>query len=129
MRVAAGLYGGISADKRLASLLQFRQQNVQVLVATDLAARGLDLPATAVVQYDFAQDATAYLHRVGRTARGGQPGLVVNLTTPSDQQLVKVVQQALPAAGHGDQAFAQYFSRNRSLRHTLRKVRPAQAVQ
>jgi ATP-dependent RNA helicase RhlE len=50
------------------------QGEVKVVVATDLLARGMDLPVGYVVQYDFAQDSVSYLHRVGRTARAGASG-------------------------------------------------------
>ena len=50
------------------------QGSAQLLVGTDLLSRGLDLPVSFVVQFSFAQDATSFLHRVGRTARAGQPG-------------------------------------------------------
>src|SRR5439155_16170485 len=65
---AAGLHGDMSQAVREATLNDFRRALIDVLVATDVAARGLDIPDVAlVVNYDIPQDAEAYTHRVGRT--------------------------------------------------------------
>jgi superfamily II DNA/RNA helicase len=89
-----------------------------VVVCTDAAARGIDLPAvTHVVQADFATNAVDFLHRAGRTARAGRGGRVTSIVGPKEAVLAAAlrerVEAGLPVEG--------CFSRNRSLRHKLRK--------
>lgn len=77
---AAGLHGDMSQVARERSLQEFRDGRVDVLVATDVAARGIDIDGvTHVVNYDMPEDAASYLHRIGRTARAGRAGTAVTL--------------------------------------------------
>jgi len=72
---ADGLHGGMAQPKRAKVLNRFRQGNVQFLVATDVAARGIDVRnIEAVFNYDLPKDIEAYIHRIGRTGRAGQTG-------------------------------------------------------
>jgi len=72
---ADGLHGGMAQPKRAKVLNRFRQGNVQFLVATDVAARGIDVRnIEAVFNYDLPRDIEAYIHRIGRTGRAGQAG-------------------------------------------------------
>ncbi len=76
---AAALHGQLSPLRRTQALADLAAGRLQLLVATDLAARGLDMPGVdAVVQHDLARSAVDHLHRIGRTARAGAPGLAVS---------------------------------------------------
>src|SRR5437763_7199576 len=80
--LVAALHGDMAQDARERALTRFEDGRAGVLVATDLAARGLDLDAiTLVVNYDPPQDDKGFVHRVGRTARAGRSGTSVTLVT------------------------------------------------
>ena len=79
---AAAIHGGLSQGARTEALASFKARRVQVLVATDLAARGLDIAQLpAVVNYDLPRSAVDYLHRIGRTARAGETGTAVSFVS------------------------------------------------
>jgi ATP-dependent RNA helicase DBP3 len=85
---AAGIHGDLSQEKRTASLAAFKTGTVPILVATDVAARGLDIPAVKVViNVTFPLTAEDYVHRIGRTGRAGQDGLAITLFTEHDKGL------------------------------------------
>jgi superfamily II DNA/RNA helicase len=87
---AVDLHGNLSQRVRERNLRQFSSGKARVVVATDVAARGIHVDGVGlVVHYDTPSDAKAYLHRSGRTARAGQSGAVVTITTP--RQLDEVV--------------------------------------
>ena len=74
-RKVGRLHKGISPDEREETIRSFKTNELQVLVCTDLASRGLDIPrVTTVIQFDFPVNSTDFLHRVGRTARAGNSG-------------------------------------------------------
>jgi ATP-dependent RNA helicase DeaD len=82
---AAAIHGGMSQDKRLRSLEELRKERIDVLVATDVAARGLDVKnVTHVYNYDVSKTPEEYTHRIGRTARAGEEGMAVTLLTHRD---------------------------------------------
>jgi ATP-dependent RNA helicase DeaD len=82
---ASAIHGGMSQNKRLESLDRLRKEKIDVLVATDVAARGLDIKnVTHVYNYDVPGSAKEYIHRIGRTARAGEEGDAVTLLTPRD---------------------------------------------
>lgn len=90
---AAAIHGGLSQHKRLHSLDALRKENIDVLVATDVAARGLDIKnVTHVYHYDVPKTATEYIHRIGRTARAGEEGAAVTLLTQRDHENFRRVQ-------------------------------------
>ncbi len=83
---AEALHGDMSQDARLQVLNRFRSHKIKVLVATDVAARGLDIDDIShVFNYDLPQDPEVYVHRVGRTARAGKTGLAITLLTPKER--------------------------------------------
>lgn len=83
-----GIHGDLSQDKRSASLQAFKEGHVPLLVATDVAARGLDIPAVKVViNVTFPLTAEDYVHRIGRTGRAGKEGLAITLFTEHDKAL------------------------------------------
>lgn len=104
---AAVLHGDVSQNQREVTLSQFRQGHFQVLVATDVAARGLDISGVdVVVQYRVPNDAESYIHRAGRTGRAGKSGTAVVMYSDRESRSlrnlerecrVKFVQESAPA--------------------------------
>jgi ATP-dependent RNA helicase DDX47/RRP3 len=79
---AIPLHGGLSQAARLGALNKFRAGSREILVATDVAARGLDIPnVDCVFNFDLPQDSKTYVHRVGRTARAGKSGHAISFLT------------------------------------------------
>ncbi|MBN2567706.1 DEAD/DEAH box helicase [Candidatus Woesearchaeota archaeon] len=82
---AQAIHGGFSQDKRSKALETFHGGKTQVLVATDVAARGLDIKGvTHIYNYDIPDEDKLYIHRIGRTARAGEEGIAVNILSPKD---------------------------------------------
>jgi ATP-dependent RNA helicase DBP3 len=83
-----GIHGDLSQEKRSASLAAFKEGQVPLLVATDVAARGLDIPAVKlVINVTFPLTAEDYVHRIGRTGRAGKEGLAITFFTEHDKGL------------------------------------------
>jgi len=90
------LHGDKSQDERLKSLAAFKSGEVDLLVATDVAARGLDIKdVPAVFNFDVPFNAEDYVHRIGRTGRAGASGLAVTFVAPSDTRLVGDIEKLL----------------------------------
>uniref|UniRef100_A0A0X3NJC2 RNA helicase n=1 Tax=Schistocephalus solidus TaxID=70667 RepID=A0A0X3NJC2_SCHSO len=96
------LNGLMRQDKRGTALERFRSGDASILVATDLASRGLDIPdVDLIVNYDvptrptWSESAKTYVHRVGRTARAGRPGRAITLVTPYSATHLKIIESAL----------------------------------
>ena len=88
------LHGDKSQDERLKALDAFKRGEVDLLVATDVAARGLDIAALpAVFNFDIPFSAEDYVHRIGRTGRAGASGLAVSLVTGSDARLISDIEK------------------------------------
>ena len=95
-RRAAVLHGEIDSIRRKRVMEQMRNGKVDVLVATDVAARGLDITAVGlVVNFDMPRRADSYTHRVGRTGRGGRKGLAVSLISPLEWNLKASIERFL----------------------------------
>ena len=93
---AAALHGDKSQDERLKALDAFKQGEVDLLVCTDVAARGLDIKdVPAVFNYDVPFNAEDYVHRIGRTGRAGASGLAVTLVAPSDARNVSDIEKLI----------------------------------
>lgn len=92
----SALHGDITQDQRRVSLDFFRQGKTQVLVATDVAARGLDIPGVdLVVNFDMAHSGDDYLHRIGRTGRAEAEGRAVSFVSANDWNLTKSIERYL----------------------------------
>ncbi|GFR48805.1 hypothetical protein Agub_g10756, partial [Astrephomene gubernaculifera] len=93
---AAALHSGKSQKARLAALARFKSEQVPLLLATDVASRGLDIPTVdLVVNYDLPVMARDYVHRVGRTARAGRSGWSLSFVTQYDVQLVHAIEELI----------------------------------
>ncbi|MCK4960376.1 MAG: C-terminal helicase domain-containing protein, partial [Planctomycetes bacterium] len=85
-------HGGLDQSRRTSLFNRFRKMDIKIMVATDLASRGLDFShASHVINYDFPANKEAYTHRTGRTARMGRKGVAMTLCTKSDLYNVKAV--------------------------------------
>ena len=92
----AVIHGGKSSGERSRALEGFKEGKVRVLVATDIAARGLDIPALGVVMnYDIPHVTGDYIHRIGRTGRAGSKGLAITLITPLEMVALKDVERLM----------------------------------
>ena len=92
----AALHGDKSQDERLKALDAFKRGEVDLLVATDVAARGLDIAdLPAVFNFDIPFNAEDYVHRIGRTGRAGASGLAVSLVTREDSRLVADIEKLI----------------------------------
>jgi len=93
---AIPLHGQLSQSARLGALGKFRARNREILVATDVASRGLDIPSVDIVlNFDLPPDSKTYIHRVGRTARAGKAGHAISLVTQYDVEVWMRIEAAL----------------------------------
>jgi superfamily II DNA/RNA helicase len=85
-----------SQPQREAALRQFREGEARVLVATDIAARGLDVDAVShVINYDVPDVPEDYVHRVGRTGRAGKQGKAITIVTPVDELSMRAIERLI----------------------------------
>lgn len=93
---AVALYGKLTQKKRIKALNRFKSNKKNILIATDVASRGIDIPdVELIINYDIPNKHKNYIHRVGRTARAGQQGRAVNLVTQYDVQNFQKIEEAL----------------------------------
>jgi ATP-dependent RNA helicase DeaD len=91
---AAAIHGDLPQSKRERTLLAFRNSELQCLIATNVAARGLDIPTVShVVNYDIPEMPEEYVHRIGRTARNGAKGIARTFITPEDGQFLLEIEK------------------------------------
>ena len=107
---AAPIHGDLDQSHRTKTLDKFRDNDLRILVASDVAARGLDIPAvTHVFNFDVPSHAEDYVHRIGRTGRAGRSGTAIMICVPRDEKnledVERLVKQAIPRLdAPGDQA-------------------------
>ena len=95
---AASLQGNLSQNRRQAALDGFRDGSYQILVATDIAARGIDVSSIShVINYDMPDTTDAYTHRIGRTGRAAKTGDALTFVSPDDEPIVRSIEQVLGA--------------------------------
>jgi ATP-dependent RNA helicase RhlE len=93
---AAALHGNKSQGQRERALDAFRKGTLRALVATDIAARGLDVPGiTHVINFDMPNLPESYVHRIGRTARAGRDGVAISFCDPSEQAYLRDIQREI----------------------------------
>ncbi|MEA2578762.1 MAG: ATP-dependent helicase DeaD, partial [Chloroflexota bacterium] len=92
---AGALHGGLAQEARDRIMGRFRDGSLDVLVATDVAARGLDIEHVShVVNFDVPSDPDAYVHRIGRTGRAGREGVAITLVEPREHRLLRNIESA-----------------------------------
>jgi ATP-dependent RNA helicase RhlE len=93
---SAAIHGNKSQAQRTKALGDFKANRIQVLVATDIAARGIDIDQLAmVINFDLPQVSEDYVHRIGRTGRAGASGLAVSLVTDEDNKLLRDIERLI----------------------------------
>ncbi|XP_068915880.1 ATP-dependent RNA helicase DDX47 [Tenebrio molitor] len=93
---AVPLHGQMSQNKRLAALTKFKAKNRSILISTDVASRGLDIPhVDVVINFDIPTHSKDYIHRVGRTARAGRSGKAITFVTQYDVELYQRIEQLI----------------------------------
>ena len=97
---ANALHGGMRQNKRSKIMQNFRDEKFRILVATDIASRGLDVPHIEhIINYDMPQASEDFIHRIGRTARAGSVGEAVSFLTPKDSRIWKSIERLLEKKG------------------------------
>jgi ATP-dependent RNA helicase RhlE len=92
----AAIHGNKSQNARQRALEAFRKHQIQVLVATDVAARGIDVDGiTHVVNFDIPMDPESYVHRIGRTGRAGASGIAISFCTENERRELREIQKLL----------------------------------
>jgi ATP-dependent RNA helicase RhlE len=109
---AAAIHGNKSQGQRERALAAFRKGSCPVLIATDIAARGIDVPGVGlVVNYELPNVPQAYVHRIGRTARAGASGIAVSLCSPDEyddlRDIERLIRLQIPATGEVPSAAAK----------------------
>jgi ATP-dependent RNA helicase DeaD len=96
------LHGDLSQAKREQVMKRFREGRIELLVATDIAARGLDVEGvTHIFNYDVPQDAESYIHRIGRTGRAGETGVAVTFATQRDMPTIELIEKGIKMSLRG----------------------------
>lgn len=91
---AEALHGDVSQNQRERILAKFKKKSINILVATDVAARGIDVnDLTHVINYALPQDPESYVHRIGRTGRAGKTGVAISLVSPPDFRKLAVIKR------------------------------------
>lgn len=124
---AAELHGNLQQIERLEALQKFRDGTVDILLCTDIAARGIDVRGVhAVINYEMPKDITTYVHRVGRTARAGRNGRAVTLTSESRRMVMKQVsrhcQGFVKSRAVPDPVITQWKARIESMQEDVKEV-------
>jgi ATP-dependent RNA helicase DeaD len=91
---AAAINGDVAQVQRERTIEQLRKSKLDILVATDVAARGLDVPRIShVINHDIPTDTESYVHRIGRTGRAGRPGVAISFVTPRENHLLRAIEK------------------------------------
>ncbi|OQW44871.1 MAG: heavy metal transporter [Nitrospira sp. HN-bin3] len=91
---AEAIHGGMNQGQRDRVMQAFKAGQTELLVATDVAARGLDIPQVShVINYDLPSSAEVYVHRIGRTGRAGREGVAITILDPREQRLLRTIEQ------------------------------------
>ena len=127
---AAEIHSDRSLSQRCQALEGFKSGRYKILVATDIAARGIDVTGIEVViNYDIPQDSENYVHRIGRTARAGNKGHAISFATPDQKQDVenieKIIKATLPVSKYPEIASEQYSDHPRQQFRGWRPRRPS----
>jgi ATP-dependent RNA helicase DeaD len=125
---AEALHGGMSQEQRDRVMLRMRNGSAELLIATDVAARGLDLDQlTHVFNYDVPSAPEAYVHRIGRVGRAGREGIAITLSEPREQRLLNNIERLTKQPIHVEKLPTVADLRARQMEHTLGTLREALA--
>jgi ATP-dependent RNA helicase DeaD len=120
---ADSLHGDLSQAQRDAVMRKFRNKNLQMLVATDVAARGIDVDnVTHVVHYNLPEDVESYTHRSGRTARAGKSGISLAIVTPRELDKVRQIERKIGSKFEHSQVPSGIEICEQQLLHLARKT-------
>jgi len=128
------LHGDMDQRSRMATLEDFRRDRITVLVASDVAARGLDIPAVShIINFDVPTHAEDYIHRIGRTGRAGLTGTAITIATPPDRKHVAAIEKMLgrsiaPLEVSAEEERAHAFRKGRTERERGSRSRPPTAA-
>ena len=93
---AGALHGDFTQSHRDEMMRKFKSGDIDILVATDVAARGLDVPDVShVINFSIPQDPEGYIHRIGRTGRAGKPGMAITLVTPRQYRQLRLIESSV----------------------------------
>lgn len=93
---AEGLHGDLTQPQRMNVMNAFRKKRINLLIATDIAARGIDVAhVTHVINFDIPEDPEQYVHRIGRTGRAGKSGIALTLVTPQDSRFLHAIEEKI----------------------------------
>jgi superfamily II DNA/RNA helicase len=91
---AGALHGDMNQRQRTKTIMRLREGNLRILVATDVAARGIDIPTIShVINFDLPENAEDYVHRIGRTGRAGATGIALSFAAPKDAGLIREIEK------------------------------------
>jgi len=111
------MHGNLRQSKRQKTLIAFRSEKIRILVSTELAARGLDVPSIQhVINYHLPQVPEDFIHRIGRTARAGAEGCALTFITPNDRQMWNEIQRLINPNAQ------QEFNTFKKTQHKGRKI-------
>ncbi|MBA3287052.1 MAG: DEAD/DEAH box helicase [Acidimicrobiia bacterium] len=123
---AEALHGGMSQEQRDRVMGRLRAGTAELLIATDVAARGLDVDVlTHVINYDVPSDPDAYVHRIGRVGRAGREGVAITLAEPREQRLLANIERATSSAIAVEKVPSVAELRARQIETTTEAVRRA----
>ena len=92
----ARLHGGMKQSKRQRVMKNFKSADLQYLIATDVAARGIDVKnITHIYNYDFPESPEVYIHRIGRTGRMGELGKAISFVAPREEETLKATEKKI----------------------------------
>ena len=125
---AAEIHSNRTLDQRRAALEGFKSGKYKVLVATDIASRGIDVTGIElVINYDIPDDASNYVHRIGRTGRAGHKGHAISFAMPDQKRDVedieKLIKSTLPVSKHPKVPSEEFITENRSKPQHKKKTR------
>lgn len=120
------LHGDLSQAKRERVLRRFSEAKLQLLVATDIAARGLDIEAvTHVFNFDIPHDVETYIHRIGRTGRAGDTGIAVSFVTAAETTYLRQIEHGIQATLEKRKANGQIITRKAQVQPKRKVTAPA----
>lgn len=116
------LHGDLSQAKRTQVMRRFSEAKLQILVATDIAARGLDIEGvTHVFSYDIPHDPESYIHRIGRTGRAGQTGTAITFIIPGEHMYLRMIEQGIKSS------IEKYKANGQKVIKNAKKAKPLSA--